>query len=39
VLSFRLGLVFSILVTLLPAVFAMGFALHAFLTRRPLIVP
>lgn len=39
VLSFRLGLVFSVLVTLLPAVFAGAFALHAILTRRPLIAP
>jgi hypothetical protein len=32
VLSFRLGLVFAIFVTLLPSVFVVGFAFHAFLT-------
>lgn len=35
----RLGLVFSILVTLLPAFLAVAFALHAILTHRPLIAP
>jgi len=33
----RLGLVFSIFVTLLPAVLAVAFAVHAILTRQPLI--
>lgn len=37
--SLRLGLVFSILVTLLPAIFAVTFAVHAILTHRPLIAP
>ncbi len=39
VLSFRLGLMFSILVTLLPAVVAVAFAVHAVLARKPLISP
>jgi hypothetical protein len=39
VLSFRLGLVFSILVTLMPAVIAIAFAVHAILARKPLIAP
>ena len=39
VVSFRLGLLLSVLVTLLPAVFSMAFAIHAILTRRPLIAP
>jgi hypothetical protein len=39
VLAFRLGLVLSILVTTLPAVLATAFAVHAILTRRPLISP
>lgn len=39
VLSFRLGILFSMLVTLLPAVMAVAFAVHAILTRRPLIAP
>ena len=38
-LAFRLGLVLSILVTTLPAVLATAFAVHAILTRRPLISP
>jgi len=38
-LSFRLGLLFSILITLLPAVIAVAFAVHAIVTRRPLIAP
>ncbi len=38
-LSFRLGLLFSILITLLPAMIAVAFAIHAIVTRRPLIVP
>ncbi|MFM7215252.1 MAG: hypothetical protein ACKO3H_10275 [Verrucomicrobiota bacterium] len=39
VLSFRLGLLLSVLVTLFPAVISVAFALHAILTRRPLIPP
>jgi hypothetical protein len=39
ILTFRLGLVLSILVTTLPAVLATAFAVHAILTRRPLISP
>ena len=38
-LAFRLGLVFSMLVTLMPALLATAFAIHAILTRRPLISP
>lgn len=38
-LLFRLGLLFSILVTLLPAAVAVSFAVHAILTRKPLITP
>lgn len=37
--SFRLGLLFSILVTLLPAFLAVAFAVHAILTHNPLIAP
>ncbi len=39
VVSFRLGLLLSVLVTLLPAVISIAFAIHAILTRRPLITP
>lgn len=35
----RLGLWFSVLVTLLPAAIAVAFAVHAIFTRRPLISP
>lgn len=38
-LSFRLGLVLSILVTLFPAVIAVAFAVHAIFARKPLISP
>ncbi len=37
VLSLRLGLVFTVLVTLLPAFTAVAYALHAMLTRRPML--
>ena len=39
VVSFRLGLLLSVVVTLMPAVIAVAFAVHAILTRRPLISP
>ena len=39
VLSFRLGLLLTILVTLLPSLFAVAFAVHAVLTRKPLFSP
>ncbi len=39
VVSFRLGLLLSVLVTLLPALISIAFAVHAILTRRPLITP